>query len=963
MLKKEVKKKKIWCFYKVNFSLLALSLILLSYFVVLVAMGPQSLQIVTDKIQNRLQQEFGSNSSIQNSYIKFTAYGSLRVSVIGLNIFYSSNNSDGKEFFTIPKLEAEFPIFNFLFLDFVPKKIKISNPLIIINDVTNLKSSKEEVLNSEEQLAIAFTMLEAINKESLIKNLEIENAKFILLKKDGKRKDILLKLAKIKSDFEDETLRISSENIINFDVNKNDVNFSANCNIGVLKEFNCDLFLDNFIPDSISTLHPKLQNLEKLSAAFDANMSLKVKDKILTNLLFKFSSSVGNINFDGFFDKQVDFKNLEISGNYDARLNILNISNIKSDFINFPSQFRKVDQNPNLLMSVIVSDLNLPQKKSEFNIKLENILVADLDKFWPANLKQFSSSKWVLENVKDGLVKNAYAKFLLTHDENTTLKEIDSKVVFDGVNLAYSPYFPAIKNIIGTANFSKSSMLINISNGDVLDGKISDSKVEINNFFAPKVLLDISGNLDGKALGIFAHINNSDAFVQKVEKNISGNASSKFKISLNLSDANFSLNSVALNVESKLRNIESKYVEGDVDLIVKKDFLSKRFIINADFAESKFTAKSFDITKEKSIESWLDLEVWLDGDNLKLKNISLNKNENNAKISGDLLFNLEPFSLKTINLRNRNFGKNYFNLSYEKIGKNNKLNINGRKLNFGALLAGKFFSNFSDDSDSFNFETNINLSRVELLNNKFLKQFKLNFDCNNGLCKTGRMTANYLEKENISLAISKELEKEFSSISGKISELGYLAEGFGFSNLIQGGDAEIKVKNIAKNKKATFEGEVEVNRDITIFENEKVKKFSKDNLFAKIKDKIFSSGKTTFDFVKIEFVLDDSLFELKSMVANNYKIGITGKGKFNLHQDSFEIKGMIVPGFLINNLFGIGNIPLIGGVISGVLTGGEGGGVFGLKYNYVKNKSDEEGQFSTNKVAAFVPSTLQNLFD
>ena len=78
-------------------------------------MGPQSLQIVTDKIQNRLQQEFGSNSSIQNSYIKFTAYGSLRVSVIGLNIFYSSNNSDGKGIFTIPKLEAEFPIFNFYF--------------------------------------------------------------------------------------------------------------------------------------------------------------------------------------------------------------------------------------------------------------------------------------------------------------------------------------------------------------------------------------------------------------------------------------------------------------------------------------------------------------------------------------------------------------------------------------------------------------------------------------------------------------------------------------------------------------------------------------------------------------------------------------------------------------------------------------------------------------------------------
>jgi hypothetical protein len=68
---------------------------------------------------------------------------------------------------------------------------------------------------------------------------------------------------------------------------------------------------------------------------------------------------------------------------------------------------------------------------------------------------------------------------------------------------------------------------------------------------------------------------------------------------------------------------------------------------------------------------------------------------------------------------------------------------------------------------------------------------------------------------------------------------------------------------------------------------------------------------------------------------------------------------MIVPGFLINNLFGIGNIP----ILRNILTGGEGGGLFGIRYTYVKNQGDKEGTFDTNAVSSFVPSTIQNLFD
>jgi Na+/citrate or Na+/malate symporter len=71
---------------------------------------------------------------------------------------------------------------------------------------------------------------------------------------------------------------------------------------------------------------------------------------------------------------------------------------------------------------------------------------------------------------------------------------------------------------------------------------------------------------------------------------------------------------------------------------------------------------------------------------------------------------------------------------------------------------------------------------------------------------------------------------------------------------------------------------------------------------------------------------------------------------------------MIIPGYIVNSLFGIGKIPVIGSVLSGILTGGEGGGLFGLRYEYVKNSKEKEGKFTTNKVSAFVPSTIQNLF-
>jgi hypothetical protein len=161
-----------------------------------------------------------------------------------------------------------------------------------------------------------------------------------------------------------------------------------------------------------------------------------------------------------------------------------------------------------------------------------------------------------------------------------------------------------------------------------------------------------------------------------------------------------------------------------------------------------------------------------------------------------------------------------------------------------------------------------------------------------------------------------------------------------------------------------FEGEAYIKDQVTIYDNSSVKKLAKNNLFLRVKDKIFSSDKVIFSTVKMEFELYKSVLELKSLVANNYKIGITAKGYINLKSDLYDIKGKIVPGFIINNLFGIGKIPLLGSLVSGILTGGEeGGGIFGVRYSYVKTPSDKEAQFETSAVSSFVPTTISNLFE
>lgn len=954
------KKKKFGFFYGSSISLLLIAFMALFYFLVLVSSKPKSIPYVTHKIEDSLKNNFGSDSSLEESYVSFTRYGTIKIAITNLRIFYVADLGNDKKTFLLPSLELEFCLLDMLLMNFEPNKIRLINPDIVIADLAKFKSSKVDA-PKESQIAILLNFFSSIHNSS-VEFLEIENASLIMRSNNSQQK-ILLKKSRIHLTKKKEILNITGENQLSFDSTKSDVNFGFDCHLSEKSDPRCDAFLTNFSPDSISNLSLSLKDLGKISAIFDVSASATLKEGGLENISFKLKSEKGNFEFLDFFSTKIDFRNFTLSGIYDYKLKLLNLDNLEADLSRESNVI-----NPHISLSANFSNLGEENQKTELSIKINDVLGDDLAKFWPVNLNQVGVRDWVTQHINKGLIKNASTKFSLHKvGQEVALDDINAEVNFSGMSLSYHKNFPEISNIAGTAKFTKKDMKIALSAGDVLQSKVSDALVAIDDFNAANVLLKITGNAAGHASDGVKHSSDDKGFRSVIEKYLNGASQTSFNIQLSLSKE-ITLKNSYIAANSSIADLNNEYLHGSAIIKTKKDINSSAFVTNVDLTKTEISAKALDIIKKPLVESSLDFALVVDDKyNILVKNLLLiskeqfdgKKSATLSKISGNAYIETSPFLLSSLNFKNENFGKNNYSFSYRQENKTSPkiISLNGAQLNFGALIQNKFFKNF-ESADAVRLNIQASVRRLDLLQNKFFRNYSLSLNCDK-ICLSGFAKATYGNKQMMNFIIAKNPKNDFSTIEGRISDVGYLAEGLGISNVVSGGDVKVKMQHKILKDKAILEGEVDLKEKITIFETPTVKRLSKDTLFSSVKDKIFSSEKTIFDTVKLEFDFNGEILNINKLIANNYKIGITSKGAIDLKNNSYNLKGMIVPGFIINNLFGIGNLPILGSL----LTGGEGGGVFGIRYEYVKNKNDKEAKFSTNKVTSFVPSTIQNLFD
>jgi hypothetical protein len=109
-----------------------------------------------------------------------------------------------------------------------------------------------------------------------------------------------------------------------------------------------------------------------------------------------------------------------------------------------------------------------------------------------------------------------------------------------------------------------------------------------------------------------------------------------------------------------------------------------------------------------------------------------------------------------------------------------------------------------------------------------------------------------------------------------------------------------------------------------------------------------------FDGLEANIVKTGDRIEVKNGRTSGRSIGLTTSGTLDLANDTARLRGVIVPGFALNNL--LSNVPLLGPL----LTGGKNAGLFAITYRLEGPFDDLKSD--VNMMSALTPGALRDLF-
>jgi hypothetical protein len=94
--------------------------------------------------------------------------------------------------------------------------------------------------------------------------------------------------------------------------------------------------------------------------------------------------------------------------------------------------------------------------------------------------------------------------------------------------------------------------------------------------------------------------------------------------------------------------------------------------------------------------------------------------------------------------------------------------------------------------------------------------------------------------------------------------------------------------------------------------------------------------------------------DIKNGRTSGKSIGLTTAGTLDLAKDTAQLRGVVVPGFALNNL--LSNVPLLGPL----LTGGKNAGLFAITYKLEGPFDDLKSDI--NMMSALTPGALREIF-
>lgn len=910
---------------KIILLLCLLFFICFSYFILLISVEEKSFPFLTSRVKTTIQENLEENDNIR--------IGNIRIEYKKFNInatIDEVNLTSGKSFIEIPQIELVFSIFDLLMFQNIPKNINIDN----INLKNHSYLQNKETQNTTEIFKLSDILPNLIN--SNLKNINIGNLSIRIL---GQDKDIYSNnIKEIKLNKKRSIINILATTQIN---NKN-ITLTTKCFLEKIDSI-CNILIPKTDIKDIITLNKSLNKINFLDAKFTSNIIIKSNKNISNIIAFILKSNNGSIDNDKIFPQKTNFWNLKISGQYIKQNNSLIFDDIVVDFANqvkFSSQI-KID--------------NLFDDKYELDLQLKNVTRQDLPKLWPEFIPNDKKIKlWILKHIKSLNIDDSDIKIILN---NGKLEDIKANFTFQNTDIIYDRYFPAIYNGVGQAFFDKKSMQIKVKKANLLQSKVSNAIVKIDDFFHNNLKLDITGKVTGSAEDSLKHIGYNSDFARNIGNYFNGNAQSDVKISIPLATKP-NINNFSLKIASNIQNFNNKYINQDsnIKIEVNKKENSTNFHTKIDLTKSYINFLSL-ISKDKNIKSTLTTNIAIEENLLNFNDLKLTLGEE-ERADGSLVFNLNKKEVKSLKIKH-----NDFNFSYEidNIGSSRNLLLTGKKIDIAKIKS--IFQSQNNDKLYKHNHLEIILDQIILENDIILNDIDINIHCSKAVCVNSFAHAKMGSKPIFNIDFKPYPIKNITKIKAKIDNLPIILSGLNIYNKMILGNINIDATMKMQKEIPIVIGEIYNKSNIKILKGEMVRKISEDNFFSNIKDKLALDDKVTFDNLKSDFILAQNDLKINKFIISNNFLGLTAKGNINLFEETIDIKGLIVPGYFVNRLFGIGDLPILE-YVSPIILGESGGGIFASNYQLQKESNlDTEAKLTINKASVFAPGVIRNFFN
>lgn len=906
---------------KIAFLLFLLLFISVSYFLLLISTEQKSLPFLTTKIESEINSYLGDNDDVTIQHIQ--------IEQSKFNIIANLEDiklTHGKFYIEIERVKLVFSIFDLILFQDDIASINI--------DQIDLKYHS---YLSEEEKKEKFNINKIIDGlfHSPINLIKISNFNIDILKK----KEIVhkIKINNIDLSNNDDKYNL----LANIIYQKNEINSQTQC----YQEKNgniCDFIFSKIDSNLIYNLHPKFSDLSGISALISSNFTIKSNENN-NDVSFILEANDGFINNQKLFTDKINFNNATIIGNYNLDQNCL--ENITAN-LNFENDIN------------FSSNIKFRDKLSKYDIKLSlnNLSRQESPKLWPNFIpKDDNIKKWVLKHMKSFNILDSNISISV---ENGKMIDINAKFNFDNAAIIYDKSFPAIYNISGDAFFDMKSMKIAVQEGVVLSSKLRSSEIIIDNFHVKNPILKIKSQINGRAEDLLKYINYQSYFAKNIGNYVNGYARSYVNLSFPIKDE-LLMKDFDLKVTSDIKNLNNDYIDkkSRLKIDIAKNYDSDIFQAKIDLTNSKITFKPLSIFKDKDISSQLFFYLQKNNDLLILDKLNF-KLSNQNLLTGSMIIDLNQKNINNINLIHPDF-KLYYNSNI--LDSSRELKLHGKKLDLTKLQSILSFSNNDQKYNKNNME--IILNDMILNHGIILNDIDINLHCNEGVCINSFIQLKKDNKEIINIDFKPYPIKKITKITGKIFDVGAIAKGLDIYSQILDGDLVIRSQMEFQNNDVIISGEAYNKKDFVITKDDIFSQISQDDLFLKIKEKLDLSYQIIFEDLHSNFKIRNNILEIEKFIINNNYIGITAKGNIGILDGRINVDGLIIPSYLINRLFGIGDLPVIK-YIAPILVGEDGGGVFAAKYKLQKNpKLDEKIRFILNKGSIFAPGAIRNFFN